>query len=52
LRAAPFHSALSQKTLPAGTQVVILVSTAYWYGVETEDGQHGWVHRGELELLP
>ena len=52
LRAAPFRSALSQRTLPAGTQVVILVSTPYWYGVETEDGQHGWIHHSELELLP
>jgi Skp family chaperone for outer membrane proteins len=52
LRAAPFRSALSQKALAAGTQVVILVSTPYWYGVETEDGQHGWIHRSELELLP
>jgi hypothetical protein len=52
LRAAPFHSALSQKTLPAGTQIVILISTPYWYGIETEDGQHGWIHRSELEPLP
>jgi hypothetical protein len=52
LRAAPFHSALSQKALPAGTQVVILISTPYWYGVETEDGQHGWIHHSELGPLP
>jgi hypothetical protein len=52
LRAAPFRSALSQKALPAGTQVVILITTAYWYGVETEDGQHGWIHHSELDLLP
>jgi len=52
LRSAPFHSALSEKSLPRGTQVVILISTRYWYGVETEDGQHGWVHRSELEPLP
>lgn len=52
LRSAPFHSALSQKTLAAGAQVVILISTRYWYGVETEDGQHGWIYRGELENLP
>ena len=52
MRAAPFHSALSQKSLRAGEQVVILISTRYWYGIETEDGQHGWVHRSELEQLP
>jgi hypothetical protein len=52
LRAAPFRSALSQKALPSGTQVVILISTPYWYGIETQDGQHGWVHHSELDLLP
>jgi hypothetical protein len=52
LRSAPFRSASSLKALPAGTEVVILISTPYWYGVETQDGQHGWLHRSELELLP
>lgn len=52
LRAAPFRSALSQKALPSGTQVVILITTTYWYGIETQDGQHGWVHHTELDLLP
>ena len=52
LRSAPFRSALSQKLLPAGAQVVILMTTPYWYGIETEDGQHGWIHRNELEQLP
>ena len=52
LRSAPFRSASSLKSLPPGTEVVILVSTPYWYGVETDDGQHGWLHRSELEPLP
>jgi hypothetical protein len=52
LRSAPFRSASSLKTLPPGTEVVLLISTPYWFGVETEDGEHGWVHRSELELLP
>jgi Bacterial SH3 domain len=52
LRSAPYRSAASLKTLPPGTQVVILISTPYWYGVETEDGEHGWLHRSELERLP
>jgi hypothetical protein len=52
LRSAPFRSASSLKSLPSGSQVVILVSTPYWYGVETDDGQHGWLHRSELEPLP
>jgi len=52
LRSAPFHSALSQKSLAVGAQVIILIATPYWYGIETEDGQHGWIHRNELEQLP
>ena len=52
LRSAPFHGASSLKSLPAGSQLVILISTPYWYGVETEDGQHGWIHRSQLEELP
>jgi hypothetical protein len=26
--------------------------TPYWFGVETEDGQHGWLLRAQLEALP
>ena len=52
LRSAPYRSASSLKSLPPGTEVVILVATPYWFGVETGDGQHGWLHRSELELLP
>ena len=52
LRSAPFRSASSLKSLPPGTEVVILISTPYWYGIETDDGQHGWLHRSELEPLP
>jgi hypothetical protein len=52
LKSAPFHSASSLKSLAAGSQVVILVSTRYWYGVETESGEHGWVHHSQLETLP
>ncbi|MBV9343023.1 MAG: SH3 domain-containing protein [Acidobacteria bacterium] len=52
LKSAPFRSASSLKSLPVGAQVVILISTPYWYGIETEDGQHGWVHRSQLDQLP
>lgn len=52
LRSAPFRSASSIIPLPAGARVVILISTPYWYGVETDGGQHGWIHRSQLELLP
>jgi hypothetical protein len=52
LKSAPFHTASTLKSLEAGTEVVIVIATQYWYGVETEDGQHGWVHRDQLEPLP
>lgn len=52
LKSAPFHTASSLKSLDAGTEVVIVIATPYWYGVETEDGQHGWIHRDQLEPLP
>jgi hypothetical protein len=52
LKSAPFHTASTLHSLPAGTEVIIVVSTPYWFGVETHDGQHGWMLRDQLELLP
>jgi hypothetical protein len=52
LKSAPFHTATTLKSLETGSEVVILISTPYWYGVETLDGQHGWVNRQQLEPLP
>jgi len=52
LKSAPFHSATNVKSLAAGAEVVILIVTPHWYGVETTDGQHGWINRGQLEPLP
>ena len=49
LKSAPFHTASTLETLPTGTEILILVSTTYWYGVETHEGQHGWIMRDELE---
>ena len=51
LKSAPFHSAGTMKSLPSGTEVLIVISTPYWFGVETHDGQHGWITREELEEL-
>ena len=48
LKSAPFHTASTLQSLPAGTEVLILISTPYWYGVETHDGQHGWIMRDDL----
>jgi len=52
LKSAPFHTASNLQSLPTGTEVLIVISTPYWYGVETHDGQHGWMLRDELEELP
>ena len=52
LKSAPFHSASTLQTLPSGTEVLIVVTTPYWLGVETHLGQHGWILRDDLELLP
>lgn len=52
LKSAPFNSATNLNSLKGGTEVVILVVTPYWYGIETEDGQHGWISHQQLEPLP
>jgi hypothetical protein len=52
LKSAPFHTASNLQSLPTGTEVLIVVSTTYWFGVETHEGQHGWMLRDELEQLP
>ena len=52
LKSAPFHTASTLQSLAPGTEVLIVVSSPYWYGVETHEGQHGWMLRDDLELLP
>ncbi|MGA9507598.1 MAG: hypothetical protein WBV55_03020 [Candidatus Sulfotelmatobacter sp.] len=52
LKSAPFHTAGTLQLLTPGTEVLVLISTPYWYGVETHEGQHGWMERDQLELLP
>ncbi len=52
LKSAPFHTASTLQSLPTGTEVLIVISTTYWLGVETHDGQHGWILRDELEQVP
>jgi len=52
LQQNPFHTAITTKSLQPGTEVLILVSTPYWYGIETHEGDHGWVRRDQLERLP
>jgi uncharacterized small protein (DUF1192 family) len=52
LKAAPFRSAANVANLPAYTEVVILIVTPRWYGVETPNGQHGWLPLDQTEPLP
>jgi hypothetical protein len=48
LKSAPFHTASTLQSLTPGAEVLILITTPYWYGVETHDGQHGWLMRDQL----
>lgn len=52
LKAAPFHSSAGVKALAAYTEVVIVIVTPHWFGVETPDGQRGWLPADQLEALP
>jgi len=52
LKSAPFHTASTMKSLEPGTEVLIVVLSPYWFGVETHGGEHGWIRRDELEPLP
>jgi hypothetical protein len=52
LKTAPFRTATSVTTLAAGANVAVLIITPYWYGVESESGQHGWIRRDQVEPLP
>ncbi len=52
LKSAPFHTASTLAPLAPGAEVLIVITSPYWYGVETHDGQHGWLMREELDPLP
>ena len=52
LKSAPFRTASTLASLKQGTEILIVISTPYWYGVETHDGQHGWIPRDQLEPVP
>jgi hypothetical protein len=52
LKAAPFQSAANLQALPALTEVVILIVTPHWLGIETPEGQRGWLPVDKLEPLP
>jgi hypothetical protein len=52
MKAAPFRSAATLKTIAAYTEVVLVIVTPHWFGVETPDGQRGWLPAAQLESLP
>ena len=52
LRGAPFKASPSLETVAGGTEVVILIVTPYWYGIETPDGHRGWMQRSSLDAIP
>ena len=52
LKIAPYQSAAAMQQLPPYTNLLVLIITPYWYGVQTEDGKRGWIHRSEVEAMP
>jgi hypothetical protein len=52
LKSAPFHSAADVSNLPAYTDILIVIVTPRWYGVEAPNGQRGWLPQDQLEPLP
>jgi hypothetical protein len=52
MKAAPFLSSASLATLPAYTELLVVIVTPHWYGVEAPDGHRGWLPVEQLELLP
>lgn len=52
LKAAPFRSAATLQPLPANANVLILIVTPHWLGIETPEGQRGWLPVEVLEPLP
>ena len=52
LKAAPFQSAATVRQIPAKASVLVLIVTPHWLGIETPDGQHGWLPVEQLEQLP
>jgi hypothetical protein len=52
MKAAPFLSSASLATVPAYTELLVVIVTPHWYGVETPDGHRGWLPADQLEPLP
>jgi hypothetical protein len=52
LKSAPFQKAADLQSLGAYTELLVLIVTPYWYGVETPDGHRGWLRHDQAEQLP
>jgi hypothetical protein len=52
LKTAPFREAATIKPIAAYTEVVLVIVTAHWLGVEEAGGQRGWLAEDQLEPLP
>jgi len=52
VKSAPFEEAATLLTLKKSTDVVVMILTPYWLGIETADGHHGWVRKEQLVPLP
>jgi len=52
LKSAPFRSSVKIQSLPAGAELVVLIVTPSWLGVETTDQRRGWLRQDQVEALP
>ena len=52
LKSAPFHSAAKVQSLAAGAELVVLILTPSWLGVETTDQHRGWLRQDQVEAIP
>jgi hypothetical protein len=52
LKTAPFRRSAALMSLEPGTDVIVVIVTPNWYGVQTPDGHRGWLRREETEQLP
>jgi Bacterial SH3 domain len=52
LKASPYSHARVVTALKQGQEVTVLIKSAYWFRVRSEDGQEGWVFHSALEAQP
>jgi len=52
LKTAPFRKATTLRAVDQKEELLVLIITPNWYGIETTDGQHAWIARDQVEALP